>query len=110
MDESWLLLQVNRAVLNSGLFLDSDIKSRVWRANSFRIGVDADEGQRHAFVAAEVRLLSGRDFSVREQLGAAVHRTIERCCAEFQDFVIQITVDVQEIESELYFKTVTGRR
>ncbi|WP_370262336.1 5-carboxymethyl-2-hydroxymuconate Delta-isomerase [Limnobacter sp.] len=106
LDESWVMLQVNRSLLNLGIFMDADIKTRMVCQASFRIGVEAAEEDRHAFVAAEVALLSGRDFSVRELLGQTLLKTLERCCPSEGGLQTQVTVHVGELESELYFKSV----
>ncbi|HEY1058307.1 MAG TPA: 5-carboxymethyl-2-hydroxymuconate isomerase [Limnobacter sp.] len=110
LDESWLLLQANRALMASGLFMDADIKSRVVRCDSFRVGVDSHEEETHAFVAARLAVLSGREFSLREHLGLLLQRTLERCLAGFDHLQVQLTVEVVEIESELYFKSVIGKQ
>ncbi|MCR2745420.1 5-carboxymethyl-2-hydroxymuconate Delta-isomerase [Limnobacter parvus] len=110
LDESWVLLQVNKALLGLGIFMDADIKTRIHRLNSFRIGVAAEETGDHAFVAATVELLSGREFSVKEHLGQVVLKALERCCREEDGPLTQISVHVRELQSELYFKSVSKRR
>ncbi|HEX4878950.1 MAG TPA: hypothetical protein VFV39_03815 [Limnobacter sp.] len=112
LDESWLMLQVNRSLLNLGIFMDADIKTRMIRHDSFRIGVEACEQGNHAFVAAEVAMLSGREFAVQEMLGQHVLKTLERCChaGAGGGLQTQITVHVTELQSELYFKSVLKDR
>ncbi|HEX4918600.1 MAG TPA: hypothetical protein VFV43_11930 [Limnobacter sp.] len=108
LDESWVMLQVNRSLLNLGIFMDADIKTRMVRQSSFRIGVEAAEQGNHAFVAAEVALLSGREFATQEMLGQVVLKALERCCqgAIAVGMQTQVTVHVTELQSELYFKSV----
>jgi len=110
LDESWVLLQVNKAVLSLGIFMDADIKTRIYRVSSYRIGVAAAETGDHAFVAATVDLLSGREFGIKELLGQVLLKTLERSCHDPLDALqTQITVHVRELQSELYFKQV-GKR
>ncbi|HEX4856607.1 MAG TPA: hypothetical protein VFV28_07325 [Limnobacter sp.] len=106
LDENWMLLQVNKALLGLGIFLDSDIKTRIRRLDTYRVGVDAAETGEHAFLAATVELLSGRDFSLKEHLGQLVLRALERSCPNPEGLQIQISVHVKELRSELYFKSV----
>lgn len=108
LDESWMLLQVNKALLGLGIFMDSDIKTRIRRLDAYRVGVEAAEAGEHAFIAATVELLSGRDFSLKEHLGQTVLRALERSCGRPQGLQVQVTVHVKELRSELYFKSVRG--
>jgi 5-carboxymethyl-2-hydroxymuconate isomerase len=108
LDESWVCLQVNKAVLSLGIFMDSDIKTRIQRLNSYRIGVAAAETGDHAFVAATVDLLSGREFALKELLGHVLLKALERSCRDPLDVLqTQITVHVRELQSDLYFKSVS---
>lgn len=109
LDESWVLLQVNKAMLGLGIFMDADIKTRIHRLHSYRMGVVAAESEGHAFVAATVELLSGRDYSVKELLGQLLLKTLERTCRDPAVPHTQISVHVREIESALYFKSVEKR-
>lgn len=109
LDESWVLLQVNKALLGLGIFMDADIKTRIHRLHSYRMGVSAAEGEGHAFVAATVELLSGRDYTVKELLGQLLLKTLERTCRDRDVPHTQISVHVREIQSDLYFKSV-GKR
>ena len=106
LDESWVLLQVNKALLGLGIFMDADIKTRIHRLHSYRLGVVAAESGGHAFVAATVELLSGRDYSVKEMLGQLLLKTLERTCRDPELPHTQISVHVREIQSDLYFKSV----
>jgi len=109
LDESWVLLQVNKALLGMGIFMDADIKTRIHRLDSYRIGVAAAETGDHAFVAATVELLSGREFSVQENLGQVLLKALERTCRDSDGPQTQISVHVRELQSELYFKSVSKR-
>ena len=110
LDESWVLLQVNKALLGLGIFMDADIKTRFHRLDSYRIGVAAAESGGHAFVAATVELLSGREISVQEHVGQAVLKALERTCLSPESPQTQISVHVRELQSELYFKSVSKRK
>lgn len=110
LDESWVLLQVNKALLGLGIFMDADIKTRIHRLSSFRIGVAAEETGEHAFVAATVELLSGREFTVKEHLGQVLLKALERSCRVEDGPQTQISVHVRELQSELYFKSVSKRK
>jgi 5-carboxymethyl-2-hydroxymuconate isomerase len=109
LDESWVLLQVNKALMGLGIFMDADIKTRIHCLRAYRMGVAAAETGAHAFVAATVELLSGREFSIQEHLGQVLLRVLERTCLQSDGLQIQISVHVREMQSELYFKSVSKR-
>jgi 5-carboxymethyl-2-hydroxymuconate isomerase len=96
-------------LLGMGIFMDADIKTRIHRLDSYRIGVAAAETGDHAFVAATVELLSGREFSVQEHLGQVLLKALERTCRDSDGPQTQISVHVRELQSELYFKSVSKR-
>ena len=109
LDESWVLLQVNKALMGLGIFMDADIKTRIHGLRSYRMGVAAAESGEHAFVAATVELLSGREFTVQEHLGQVLLKVLERTCLQTDGPQTQISVHVREMQSELYFKSVSKR-
>ena len=109
LDESWVLLQVNKALMGLGIFMDADIKTRIHCLRAYRMGVAAAETGAHAFVAATVELLSGREFSIQEHLGQVLLRVLERTCLQSDGLQTQISVHVREMQSELYFKSVSKR-
>lgn len=109
LDEPWVMLQVNKCMLASGLFQDADIKTRMVRLPVFRMGVTTQEEGGCAFVAANLALLSGREQAVREHLGIALRRTLERACHN-DDLAVQVSVHVTELASEMYFKNTVGPR
>lgn len=109
LDESWVLLQVNKALMGLGIFMDADIKTRIHCLRAYRIGVTAAETGAHAFVATTVELLSGREFSIQEHLGQVLLRVLERTCLQSDGLQTQISVHVREMQSELYFKSVSKR-
>jgi len=104
-----VLLQVNKALMGLGIFMDADVKTRVHCLRSYRMGVAAAESGDHAFVAATVELLSGREFSVQEHLGQVLLKVLERTCLQTDGPQTQISVHVREMQSELYFKSVSKR-
>ncbi len=107
LDEGWVMLQLNKAILNTGIFMDPDVKTRMHKLNSYRMGVESAESGQHGFVAARVELLSGREFSVKENLGQVVLKSLGRTCCPDSSLQVQISVHVTELESELYFKSIS---
>ena len=71
------------------------------------MGVESAESGQHGFVAAQVELLSGREFSVKEHLGQVVLKSLGRTCCPDSSLQVQISVHVTELESELYFKSIS---
>lgn len=109
VDEPWVLLQVNKALLGLGIFMDYDIKTRIHRLLSYQMGVHTAEDGEHGFVSATIDLLSGREFSTLEHVGNVLLKVLERTCLEPGGPQTQISVQVREMRSDLYFKSVSKR-
>lgn len=107
--EESLLKALNQALYNSGHFGDpTTIKARVLPVNTFLVGVEDDE-QEHGFIYAHLKLMAGRDMSVRNELAALLVSTIEDTLLEAQSgrAALQICVEVEEL-SNIYQKKIMG--
>lgn len=101
------IVHTNQILSESELFVDSDIKSRAYCVEHFVVGTGIDPVE-HAFVAVKVELLSGRELALREILGQMVLRVLEKAELDAPGLRLQLTVQVVEMPSELYFKSVQG--
>ncbi len=107
--EESLLKALNQALLGTGLFgKPMDIKTRMLPIKTFLVGVEDDE-QEHGFIYAHLKLMAGRDISVREDLAQLVVTTIEEKLGAEQSgrATLQICVEVEEL-STVYQKKVLG--
>lgn len=102
-----LLRDLHEALVGTGEFSLADIKSRAIRHEQFLV---ADGAADRAFVALEIRILSGRSDEVKAQISEraaailtrAFPRTLSgRCCS--------VTVQVSDIHRPSYRRHVTGR-
>lgn len=107
LDVPWVLYKLNQCLVDIGIFQETDIKTRAYRSDHFLIGLQ-DESVEHAFFAVRVEMLSGRERAVKVQVGQALLRTLEVLNVGLPDVSTQLTVQVQEIEPEIYFKSYTG--
>ncbi|TXD96906.1 5-carboxymethyl-2-hydroxymuconate Delta-isomerase [Psychrobacter frigidicola] len=94
-----LLKVLNKALWDSGHFgKATDIKTRMLPVTTFLVGVEDDE-QEHGFIYAHLKLMAGRDDSVRNQLAELLVATIENKLSTEQSgrAALQICVEVEEI-------------
>ena len=104
-----LLKTLNKALWNSGHFTKpTDIKARILPVNTFLVGVEDDE-QSHGFIYAQLKLMPGRDATVRDNLAQLLVQTIEDKLADAQGgrAQLQICVEVEEL-SNIYHKKIMG--
>jgi 5-carboxymethyl-2-hydroxymuconate isomerase len=104
-----LLKTLNQALWNSGHFgKPTDIKARILPINTFLVGVEDDE-QEHGFIYAHLKLMAGREASVRNQLAEILVTAIEDKLGAEQSgrAALQICVEVEEI-SAIYQKKMLG--
>ena len=107
--EESLLKALNKALWDSGHFgTPTDIKARIVPIETFLVGVEDDE-QASGFIYANLKLMSGRDMVVRNQLAELLTVVIENTLSEQQSgrAALQICVEVEEI-SAVYHKKMLG--
>lgn len=96
-----LLMQLNRVLIESGLFDEIDIKSRTQVFDDFLIGLSSENG---AFVHVKLALLDGRSVDVKKELSSKLLVALQNFCTFGEDLKVQLCVEIQEIESGFYSK------
>ena len=107
--EESLLRALNQALWNSGHFgTPTDIKARIVPMESFLVGIQDDE-QEYGFIYASLKLMAGRDRSIRNELAQLIVVTLEDTLSAAQSgrASLQICVEVDEI-SAIYHKKILG--
>ena len=107
--EESLLKALNKALWNSGHFgTPTDIKARIVPIETFLVGVEDDE-QAYGFIYAHLKLMTGRDIVIRNQLAGLLVTAIEQEIGAEQSgrAALQICVEVEEI-SAVYHKKMLG--
>lgn len=107
--EESLLKALNKALWDSGHFgTPTDIKARIVPIETFLVGVEDDE-QAYGFIYAHLKLMTGRDMVIRNQLAGLLVTTIEQAIGAEQSgrAALQICVEVEEI-SAVYHKKMLG--
>lgn len=102
-----LLKTLNQALWRSGHFgKATDIKARMLPVNTFLVGVEDDE-QEYGFIYVHLKLMTGRDSEVRNQLAQLLVKAIEEKIGSEQSgrAELQICVEVEEI-SAIYHKKI----
>ncbi|MGO1744595.1 MAG: 5-carboxymethyl-2-hydroxymuconate Delta-isomerase, partial [Psychrobacter sp.] len=103
--EESFIKALNKALWDSGHFgKPTDIKARIVPIETFLVGVEDDE-QANGFVYAHLKIMSGRDLLIRNQLAELLVTTIEETIKSEQSVRVelQICVEVEEI-SMVYHK------
>ena len=103
--EESFLKALNKVLWDSGHFgKTTDIKARIIPVETFLVGVEDDE-QVNGFIYAHLKIMSGRDINIRNQLAERLVTTIEQMLSVEQSgrADIQICVEVEEI-SAIYHK------
>lgn len=105
LDEVQLLEQINSTLLDSKQFVEQDIKSRIFKDQSFLIGINLPL---EAYIHLKLYLLSGRTAEQKKQLGEALLQAlkIKKYLLSESDFKTQICVEVIDIDKDNYFKDV----
>lgn len=103
--EESFIKALNKALWDSGHFgKPTDIKARIVPIETFLVGVEDDE-QANGFVYAHLKIMSGRDLLIRNQLAELLVTTIEETIKSEQSarVELQICVEVEEV-SMVYHK------
>ena len=107
--EESFLKALNKALWDSGHFgTPTDIKARIVPIETFLVGVEDDE-QAYGFIYAHLKLMTGRDMVIRNQLAGLLVTAIEQEIGAEQSgrAALQICVEVEEI-STVYHKKMLG--
>lgn len=102
-----LLPRLNRALLDSGLFAEADIKSRARRLDQWCVGVEAAP---RAFAHARLAILSGRPAEAKRALSAGLLAALGAACAAPPGAELQLSVEVIDIDAASYAKEVRDAR
>ena len=109
--EESLLKSLNKVLWDSGHFGNpADIKSRIIPLETFLVGVGVeDDEQTNGFIYASLKIMTGRDLVIRNQLAELLVSTIEKELGPKQSgrAALQVCVEVEEI-SAVYHKKMLG--
>lgn len=99
------LLALNKALLASGQFEETDIKSRAVRLDTFLVGTTPTG---HGFAHVKLAMLSGRSTQVKSELSASLLNVLKQVCELPASPQVQLCIEIQDIERETYAKTRSG--
>lgn len=98
-----ILVAINQAALATGLFGESDIKSRAQALSKYRTGIAPAA---RAFIHVRVALLDGRSEHERENLAQAVLGALQHTVKSPFPGEIQFSVETTELHRASYAKAV----
>lgn len=97
-----LLKHLNQALITTGFFIPSDLKSRIFKDDVFVIG-DNDDSQ--AYIHARLCILEGRSESEREVFLQTLFTALKNFKGyEAYTLNVQLSVELIEIKAQNYAK------
>lgn len=97
-----LLTGIHCSAVNTGMFAEGAIRTRLQAIDQYRIG---DGHPENAFVHVVIRIAAGRDLQTKKQIGEAMFaelcRLLER---QFDSMPLGLSLEVQELDATLNFK------
>ncbi|MCS6808419.1 MAG: 5-carboxymethyl-2-hydroxymuconate Delta-isomerase [Bacteroidota bacterium] len=105
-DFASLFRSIHDAMMKFGVFHRDDLKSRAYACDTYFI---ADGKPHHAFVHAEIGILSGRSAEMRDELSNDI---IDILRTAFQDSLHErhciVSVEIRELDRETYRKVTSA--
>ena len=102
VDLSDLASRLHKAALDTGIFPEKGLRTRLATRNEYRI---ADGHADNAFIHLVVRIGFGRDLETRRRAGDAIFQVLCETLAEDQDRnPLALSCEIQEIDPELSWK------
>lgn len=94
---------INQAMVATGKFGESDVKTRAVQHTVYQAGVETTP---RAFVHLELALLSGRDVPTRKAIAEAALAAIQPHVPIMPGVEVQLSVETRELHRESYAKSV----
>lgn len=106
VDFNRLFSEVHRSLQDiAGIRLDN-CKSRAWKAEDYFIG---NGEANNAFVHLQIRIIEGRTPAVKQAIGERCLKILKQLySASIAVMALQITVEVDDLQREFYFKHPEG--
>ena len=103
LDQQTLLSSVNSALIETDLFSPNDVKSRIFKDDTFLIGMGESQD---AYIHLKLYLLSGRTEVQKQNLGKVLLAILEQKAylPVENRLPLQLCVEVIDMPSEYYFK------
>lgn len=103
LDPAAMLAAINAAAFDSGLFGESDIKSRALCLADFRTGIHPTA---RAFAHVRIALLGGRTLGERKELADAVLAALTATLVAPPGHELQLSVEIVDLDRASYAKAV----
>ncbi|MEC4721782.1 5-carboxymethyl-2-hydroxymuconate isomerase [Noviherbaspirillum sp. CPCC 100848] len=102
LDLALLLTGVHSAAVNTRMFAEGAIRTRLQSIDQYRIG---DGHPDNAFVHVVIRIAAGRDLQTRKQIGETMFAELCRLLGrQFDNMPLGLSLEVQELDAALNFK------
>ena len=106
LDHNNLFSQIHKLIHKHAGIKIENCKSRVIKLDKYYIG---DGKRQNAFIHLEIKILEGRSYQIKSELGNLTLKLLEKYFSEVKkDFDLQITIELIDIEKNSYFKFPSG--
>ena len=105
-DSKKALAKINQATIDTGLFSETNIKSRAIERSVFQIGV---EQKNRAFIHVTTKILEGQPSEQREKLSSQILAALESAIVTTFDGEIQMSVETVDIHKASYVKKIISQ-
>jgi 5-carboxymethyl-2-hydroxymuconate isomerase len=106
IDFSALFAQIHSILAEVGGINIENCKSRAVKLDDFTIGTGEPD---HAFVHTDLKFLVGRREALKQEIGQHILNVLRETYApSLARYDLQITVQIQDIQRETYFKIPEG--
>lgn len=106
LDYNRLFSEIHKIIHKHAGIKIENCKSRVIKLDKYYIG---DGKKQNAFIHLEIKILEGRSYQIKSELGNFVLKLLEKHFSEEKkDFDLQITIELIDIEKNSYFKFPSG--
>ena len=97
------LLELNHILMASGQFEEIDIKSRAILLDTFLVGTSP---KNRAYAHVKLAMMSGRSSQIKRELSESILLVLKQIWKATPDLHIQLCIEVQDIDREVYTKTI----
>jgi 5-carboxymethyl-2-hydroxymuconate isomerase len=106
IDASDLFLPLHQVLVEAASIAIEKCKSRTVRLDEYTIGAG---GAQKAFVHLSIRFLEGRPLQLKQDIGHRCLAILQKYFARsFAEQDLQISIEIQDIERDTYFKLPEG--
>lgn len=104
LDAKKTLLALNKTLVESSDTIQEEaVKARAYKVDTFSVGTQPDH---RAFMHLELRMMAGRDTAAKKLIANNLVQTLQTMLPRQSGLSIQFTVDLVDMDPDVYTKVV----